>query len=175
MNLVDLVVIGDSLVRRTGLEAADLVAAADRWQGRGGGRARRAARLVRDGVDSIMESRLRMLIVLAGLPEPQVNLKLRHPNGDWWIRFDLCYANCRLVIEYDGRQHRDDEAQRQHDIKRREELDHLRYRLVIVTSQHLSREPRETLRRIRAALVDCGAIGVRRQFKTEWERYFRSQ
>ena len=82
-----------------------------------------------------MESRLRMLIVLAGLPEPRVNLKLRQENGEWWMRFDLCYEGCRLVVEYDGVQHRDDEAQRLHDIKRREELDRLRYRVVIVTSQ----------------------------------------
>ena len=86
-----------------------------------------------------------------------------------------CYEDCRLVIEYDGVQHRDDEAQRLHDIKRREELDRLRYRVVIVTSHHLNNEPRETLRRIRAALVDCGVRRVRRQFKPEWERYFRAR
>lgn len=172
LNLVDLVAVGDSLVRRTGLTSAELVAAVDRWRGHGAGRARRAARLVRDGVDSVKESRLRMLIVLAGLPEPRVNVNLRRENGEWWIRFDLCYETCRLVVEYDGRQHLDDDAQRLHDIKRREELDALGYRLVVVTSHHLTREPRETLLRIRAALVSCGVSGIRRQFTTEWERYF---
>ncbi len=48
-------------------------------------------------------------------------------------------------------------------------------RVVIVTSHHLNNEPRETLRRIRAALVDCGVRRVRRQFKPEWERYFRAR
>ena len=144
-NLVDLVASGDSIIRRTGLEAADLVEAADRWRGHGAGRARRAARLVRDGVDSVMESRLRMLIVLAGLPEPRVNVKLRHDNGEWWMRFDLCYEDCRLVVGYDGVQHRDDEAQRLHDIKRREELDRLRYprrhRDVAPPQQRAARDP----------------------------------
>jgi hypothetical protein len=34
-------------------------------------------------VDSPMETRIRLLIVLAGLPEPQVNFVVRHANGKW--------------------------------------------------------------------------------------------
>jgi hypothetical protein len=60
--------------------------------GLGGARlARRVAGLVRKGVDSAMETRLRLLIVLAGLPEPEVNVIVRDENGDWELRFDLCY------------------------------------------------------------------------------------
>lgn len=81
-DLVDLVVFGDSLVRAGHLSPEELVEAADAWQGPGRKLARRAARLVRKGVDSPMESRLRMLIVLAGLPEPQVNVILRNIRGE---------------------------------------------------------------------------------------------
>ena len=104
-NLVDLVVAGDSLVTAAALSPEDLVAAADEWTGRWCRLARRAARLVRTGVNSPMESRVRMLIVLAGLPEPTTNHILRYPNGDWRRRLDLSYVGDRIVIEYDGRHH----------------------------------------------------------------------
>ena len=39
-----------------------------------------------------MESRVRMLIVLAGLPEPTTNHVIRYPNGDWRRRLDLSYV-----------------------------------------------------------------------------------
>ena len=48
-----------------------------------------------------------MLIVLGGLPEPQVNYILRELNGDWSQRLDLCYSELKLIIEYDGRRHSD--------------------------------------------------------------------
>jgi hypothetical protein len=47
----------------------------------------------------------RMLLVLAGLPEPTVNLIIRNPDGSWRMRFDLSYPGLKLIIEYDGRQH----------------------------------------------------------------------
>ena len=43
------------------------------------------------GVDSPMETRLRMLLVLAGLPEPRVNYLLRDEHGIVVRRFDLYY------------------------------------------------------------------------------------
>ena len=47
----------------------------------------RAAGLVREGVDSPMETRVRLLIVLAGLPEPSVNHIVRAEDGSWRMRF----------------------------------------------------------------------------------------
>ncbi len=44
------------------------------------------AALVRHGVDSPMESRLRLLIVLAGLPEPEVGRTVYDADGGWLIR-----------------------------------------------------------------------------------------
>jgi hypothetical protein len=72
-DLTDLVSAGDSLVRRTGT-GPELFrnAAAARTGARGIRLAREAAELIRTGVDSPMETRLRLLLLLAGLPEPQV-------------------------------------------------------------------------------------------------------
>jgi hypothetical protein len=169
--LIDLVVAGDSLVKATKLDAAALVEAADAWTGRHAKLARRAAHLVRTGVDSPMETRLRLLLVLAGLPEPDVNFILRAPDGSWRRRFDLCYPGVRLIIEYDGRQHAFDHEQWSEDIARREELDGLRWRLVVIESDGIYADPLRTLQRVRDALAERG-VRVRRTFKVEWTRHF---
>jgi hypothetical protein len=71
LDLVDLVIVGDALVRLGRTTTDALVEATNTSTGvRGVRLARRAAMLVRDRVDSPMETRLRLLIVLGALPEP---------------------------------------------------------------------------------------------------------
>jgi hypothetical protein len=171
LDLVALVVLGDSLIKAGRTTAAALRDTALSWRGRGAKLARRAGRYVRDGVDSGMETRLRMLLVLAGLPAPEVNFILRHPDGSWWMRFDLCYPSLKLIIEYDGRQHAQDDDQWLHDLKRREALDRMGWRIIAVTRHDYYDTPEEVLRRVRDALIDRGMVGVRRRFKTEWMRH----
>lgn len=172
LDLVQLVVLGDRLVRRDVTSRARLVGYAS---GRSGGKAaiaRRAAGLVRAGVDSPPESRLRMLVVLAGLPEPTVNHIIRDPDtGAWLRRFELAYEELRVAIEYEGRQHRDDDEIWASDIDRREELDRRAWRVVQVISSGLFENPLRTLQRIDQARVDRGAQPTR-AFTEEWRRYF---
>ena len=130
LDLVALVVLGDSLVRRTRITTESLIAAADGWSGRGARLARRAAALVRAGVDSAMECRLRMMIILAGLPEPQVSFIVRNAAGDWEVRSDLCYPQLKLIIEYDGKHHRRDQAQWSSDLLCREWLERNGWRIL---------------------------------------------
>lgn len=171
LNLVELVVLGDSLVKAKRTTPQALIDAAIAWGGSGARMARRAARFVREGVDSPMESRLRMLIVLAGLPEPRVGRILRGADGHWRRRFDLSYDEYCLLVEYDGRQHAENTQQWLGDMSRSEELDRLGLRIIIVTAEGIFDEPLTTLRRVRRALVDRGAP-VRRQFAADWQRYF---
>jgi hypothetical protein len=171
LDLVALVVLGDSLIKAGRTSGAALRDSALGWRGRGAKLARRAARYVRDGVDSAMETRLRMLLVLAGLPAPEVNFILSYPDGSWWMRFDLCYPALKLIVEYDGRHHADDSEQWLHDLKRREALDRLGWRIIVVTRDDYYNAPEEVLRRVHNALIERGMIGVRRRFKTEWARH----
>jgi hypothetical protein len=113
-----------------------------------------------------------MLLVLAGLPEPTVNLIIRNPDGSWRMRFDLSYPGLKLIIEYDGRQHSENSGQGRRDLSRREELDRLGWRLIVVTSEDLRDTPEAVLHRVRDALIDRGAVGIRRRFKNEWIRNF---
>jgi hypothetical protein len=172
VGLVDLGVVADGLIKAGHTSPERLGEAAAEWDGRGCRRARRAACLAREGVDSPQETRLRLLLVFAGLPEPRVNLIIRGRDGSWRRRYDLAYEGFRLIIEYDGRQHAENAQQWLSDIFRREELDQIRWRLVIVTSEGIHREPLRTLQRVRDALVECGAEGIRRNFKPEWRLHF---
>jgi len=171
LDLVALVVLGDSLVKAGRTSVAALREAATAWHGRGAKLARRAARYVREGADSAMETRLRLLLVLAGLPVPDVNVILRHPDGSWWMRFDLCYPSLKLIIEYDGRHHAEDSEQWLHDLKRREALDRMGWRVIVVTMHDYYDAPEEILHRVRDALIERGMVGVRRRFKPEWTRH----
>jgi hypothetical protein len=167
-----LVVVADGLIKAGHTSPDLLIEAAAQSSGRGCRLARRAASLAREGVDSPQETRLRLLVVLAGLPEPRVNMIIRAPDGSWRRRYDMAYDYLRLILEYDGRQHAEDTGQWLTDIFRREELDQIRWRLVIVTSDGIYREPLRTLERVRDALLGCGAVGIRKTFKPEWRLHF---
>jgi hypothetical protein len=175
LDLVDLVVLGDSLVKTGAFSPEELADCAQQWTGAGAALARRAASLVRSGVDSPTETRLRMLVVLAGLPEPQVNVVVRKDGGEWSRRFDLCYPQLKLIIEYDGRQHATDPKQWSGDIVRREELEAEGWSLIIVTADALFNRPTDTLRRITGALRARRCPGVPRRTPPVWHRHFRDR
>ena len=171
LHLVDLVVVGDALVRlrrvtpdelRSFCAASSLPAARD---------ARCAASYVRARVDSPMETRLRMLLVLAGLPEPTIDHRIRDADGRVLYRFDLSYPDLKIAVEYDGRQHRADLDQWDHDTDRRDWFDAHGWLVVPVFSRGIYRDPAKTVRRVEAALRARGAA-VPRATSDEWRRFF---
>lgn len=170
LDLVELVVLGDSLVHRRRTTTQDLIQAASGFTGPGAALARRAASYVRAGVDSPMETRVRMLLVLAGLPEPAVNVILRHADGHWEFRLDLAYPQWRIAIEYDGRQHAESTTQWVRDVGRRETLDTRGWRLVVVLSGDVYNVPDALLDRVVAVVRERG--GSVRVTSKEWRRYF---
>ena len=113
-----------------------------------------------------------MLIVLAGLPEPQVNTIPRLVGGSGSRRFDLCYPELKLIVEYDGRHHAQDSEQWSSDILRREALEAQGWRLIIVNAEALYNNPSETLRRIRSALEQCSSPRLPRRIPDVWRRHF---
>lgn len=152
LSLVELVILGDWLVRQQFLSCASLVRYCNDSSDRHVLHARRAAAYVRDRVDSPMETRLRMLLVLAGLPEPEVNREIRDTNGSVVMRLDLSYPRVKLAVEYDGRQHTELVEQRHRDLDRRDDLEEDEWRLLVVTSRGIFVEPEKTLLRVWRAL-----------------------
>jgi hypothetical protein len=148
-DLAKLVSAGDSLVRRTDIEPLQLIEAMAAAIGvRGVRLAREAAALVRAGVDSPMESLLRMILVSGGLPEPEIGYVISDAAGGWLAEPDLTYPEVRLAIEYDGRHHIVDARQWRQDIRRRENLEREGWLVRVVTAYDLLNIPRTVVARI---------------------------
>ena len=170
LGLVDLVVVGDYFVKKGWITVAELVAYANGPAGSPA--AARAASYVRADVDSPMETRLRMLIVLAGLPEPVVNHKVYYSDGRLRYRFDLSYPGYKIVVEYDGRQHRADLAQWDHDVERGEWFDDDGWKHVPVFSWGIYRRPDKTLERVVKALRERGCRELPVRLSDGWRPHF---
>jgi len=144
-----LVAIGDFLVsgRRTlfGRELApasldDLAAAVELHGSRRGAVALNwALARLRSPVDSPPESFLRLGLVAAGLPEPDVQPTIRTAAGD--RHPDLAYVEARLLIEYLGDVHRVDPRTWRDDLTRVQLLQDAGYRVILAGSRALARRP----------------------------------
>lgn len=98
LPLVEAVVAIDALAHTFGFGPAEVLALA-RPGGRGISALPEAVRLADPLAASPMETRIRLAIVLDGLPLPV----LQHPVGPYHL--DLAYPGIRLGIEYDGAEH----------------------------------------------------------------------
>ena len=160
LTLVDLVVVGDFLVRQRWFTPDDLIAFVRGRAGAGASRARQAAAYVRRDVDSPMETRLRLLLVLAGISEPRVNHVIREVDGTPVRRYDLSWPEHRVIVEYDGRHHVDRVGQWESDLGRRGAIDDEGWRIIVVTSAGIYREPGRTVERVLTMLRSRGAPGL---------------
>ena len=84
--------------------------------------------------ESPMETRLRWLLISAGLPTPDVQTDLYDHAGEFLGRADLYYPQADLVIEYDGGNHRDRLVD---DDRRQNRLVRAGYRLLRFTAADL--------------------------------------
>lgn len=170
LDLVELTALGDSLVKCGALTEQLLRAHAAQYRGKQTALARRAAGLVRAGVESPRETRSRLLAVLAGLPEPEVNLVFRYPSGDVRYRLDMGYRQQKVGFEYDGRQHAESSKQWQWDIRRRRWFETEGWGLLTVTDHDLYKEPAEALNvLVRRLRERCLAARIS---SDEWRRFF---
>lgn len=157
----DLIALGDRLVTPLGRRGAtrpalvqpgELSAAITANAGcRGAARARRALPLVRVGPLSRMETRLRLLLVAGGLPEPIVAPPMT--VGGVLLHPDLAYPQWRVVFEYEGDVHRTDPVQWRHDIWRREAFESAGERVIRVHKDDVLTHPERFLARVRAIIA----------------------
>ena len=172
LSLVDLVVVGDNLVRRRKITRTALVDYCDRSHLPSASLARRAACAVRERVDSAMETRLRMLIVLAGIPEPLVNMSIADVHGRPVRRYDLSWPAVKVIVEYDGRHHIEREEQWEADLQRREAIDDDGWRILVVVAAGVYTAPGQTLLRIWTLLRSAGLAGLPARLGEEWRPHF---
>lgn len=160
----DLVAVGDHFVldpavptrgeRRPFVLLPDLIERTLGHRGPGAPVAREAVRRVRQGAESRPESVLRLAMIRSGLPEPELNPRLYDRAGRFLARADLVYRAQRVIVEYDGEQHRTDDRQYDRDLVRLDALRGAGWTIVQVRKPGLRRSGLpHTLARIRAALA----------------------
>lgn len=111
--------------------------------------ARRVTDLADASAESPMETRLRMLLVLAGLPPPQAQVPLYDDRGRFLGRPDLYYPEQRVGLEYDGGTHRDSLVE---DNRRQNRLLSAGFRLLRFTAADVYNTPDTVVAQVRAAL-----------------------
>ncbi|WP_395728267.1 endonuclease domain-containing protein [Nakamurella sp.] len=125
---------------------------------RGKRRAAHALERIRLGAESRPETLLRLLLVEAGFPEPELNVRLFDRFGAELARVDLLFREFRVIVEYDGDQHRTDTRQFDRDLGRLDDLAALGWRVVRVGARSLFRDPQDAVNRVQRALIDGGWV-----------------
>jgi len=111
---------------------------------------RRVVELAEPAAESPMETRLRLLLVFAGLPRPEAQVPLHDSRGRFLGRPDLYYPAQRLVLEYDGSGHRQSLSD---DNRRQNRLLTAGLRLLRFTASDVLRTPELVVAQVRAALA----------------------
>lgn len=145
LSLDALVAVGDALAgswsphpAARGRPMAELTTAVEARAGtRGAGRLRAALGLVRPRVESPKETELRLLLLRAGLPEPEVNVRRRDALGRYLGKPDLSWEEHLVSTEYEGDEHRKDPQRWRDDIARAERFTDAGWRMIRVTENDL--------------------------------------
>jgi very-short-patch-repair endonuclease len=151
LDPVEAVVLLDAMVAAGVLALGDFQGYVDSRAGtRGWRRAQRAAALVDAGAESPPESRLRVRLVLAGLPVPVTQYVIER-DGYFVARVDLAWPAHQVAVEYDGLWH--GTAEQFHaDRRRLNELAASGWIVLHVTAQRLREDFDGFVAGLRAAL-----------------------
>ena len=157
-SLEDVVAFGDAALRAGTADETEVVAlVAASGRRRGVVLARRAVGMLDRRAEAPTESRVRVWMQLAGLPRATPNLWICDRFGRPFARGDLVVEDFATIVEYEGSHHRDAE-QFSADLRRRNQLQELGFRVVhleksLLTSRH------EVVRTIVAVLRLQGWVG----------------
>jgi hypothetical protein len=151
LSLVEAVVVADQALHLRLARRGELSGWIDSRSGRKGvRRARQVIDLAQIGAESPMESRLRMLLVLNGLPRPELQVTIHDEEGSPLGRPDLYYREQRLGLEYDGDTHR---ASLVEDNRRQNRLLMAGVTLLRFTASDVMRRPDMVLAQVRNMLA----------------------
>ena len=126
------------------------------YSGRHAKAARRALLDIRQGAESRPESILRLHMMRAGLPEPELNVDVFSASGTFLGRADSLFRDFRVIAEYDGEQHRTDSVQYNKDMLRIEGFVRNKWTPIRVRKGQLFGDPEAAVARIEGALRDAG-------------------
>lgn len=148
--LVEAVVVADALAHQERITAKELTAYRFGHPGlRGSKQVDRVADLMDGRSESPMETRLRLVLVLGGLPQPEPQHVIEDANGNFVARSDLAYVQARVVVEYDGAWHFE---QRRADDRRRAAIRDEGWHVIVVSAEDM-RAPDAIVAEVRRALA----------------------
>jgi hypothetical protein len=159
LDLAEAVVSVDALARKRPNEPAPFVPAdllGMRRRARGTAGLGRVVALADPRAESPMETRMRLVLVLAGLPRPEVQHRVRTRDGRE-VRFDLAYPDALLAIEYDSDETHDDRLDRERDVRTAE----LGWHTLRLQARDITRTPERTAAVVRGLLGKGDTRAVR--------------
>jgi hypothetical protein len=151
LSVTEAVVVTDMALRAGLVSLDDLNAlCAARAHSLGVIRLKRVTAFAEPAAESPMESRLRMVLVLGGLPRPQAPVPLHDSKGRFLGRPDLYYPSHRLAVEYDGSTHRSSLVE---DNRRQNRLLAAGIRLLRFTAADVLQNPESVTTQVRGYLL----------------------
>ena len=114
---------------------------------------RRAIELTEPATESPMETRLRMLLLMARLPRRRAQVSLHDQQGRFLGRPDLYYSEHKLALEYDGGTHSDSLVE---DNRRQNRLLNGGFRLLRFTAADIFQAPESVIGQVRQAMSKHG-------------------
>jgi hypothetical protein len=119
--------------------------------GRGSARARAVLPVADPRAESPMESVLRWILHVAGLPAPDLQHVIRDPSGRFLGKADLAWAEAKVLVEFDGDIHRDRKVFVE-DLRRQNRLIGEGWVILRFSSADVLGRPDEAVAEIRRAL-----------------------
>jgi hypothetical protein len=147
----------DALMNATGVMVDDVEAVAARHPGvRGLRRLRETLALVDGGAESPYESLTRLLLIRAGFPPLETQIRVFDDHGFVFARIDMGWRQWQVGVDFEGAHHWSEPRQRSWDIERFARLPELGWNDVRLTSGILHNRPQSFLDRVGAALTARG-------------------
>lgn len=140
----------DALLRATELQPVAIAQLAERHRHtRGLRQLERVLALADAGSQSPKETWLRWTLIAAGLPRPQTQIPVLARDGYVIAYLDLGWPELMVAVEYDGDHHRTDRHQYVKDIRRREKLERMGWKIITVVAED---RPNDIVWRVRDAI-----------------------
>ncbi|QIK63580.1 hypothetical protein G7068_10510 [Leucobacter viscericola] len=172
LDLPDRVALGDSVIRTprfpgnlgtpSGVQLAtpEALGRIAHTKGRPGRRLLiEALPLLRDGAVSAPETHLRLAIVDAGMPEPELDVDVYDCMGRFLGCSELAYPEFKIALEYEGDHHRTKTRQWNRDLEKYEDYKRVDWEVIRVTKWLLYSRRKKLLTQVRDALARRGWRG----------------
>jgi Protein of unknown function (DUF559) len=144
----------DALMWNQRFSRSDVIALGDRYpRAPGLRRLLELLPLVDGGADSPRESRLRLWLLDAGLPQPETQIPVLQSGTRPVAWLDMGWREYKVAVEYDGDHHRKDRKQYVKDIARLRMLQALGWMVIRVIAED---KPSEVIARVEEALISRG-------------------